>query len=126
MREILTHRNGSALNEALTLLACDDVNDGGAPCEYLVRYARPNIYVPASRILYNHGLRFHTGDPAQGVTGLSNEALLAMVLDRLRGFQTGPYPCPENTHAVQCVEQALRWLRLRSEHRRAREEEPHV
>jgi hypothetical protein len=123
MREIVTHRDGSPLNAALTLLACDEVNAEGAPYEYIYCYPQANIYVPGERMLLNYGLRFQAGDPADGVNGTSTEVLLAIVLDRLQCVQAGPSPCPENGNAVQCVEQALEWLRLASEHRRERKEE---
>ena len=52
-----------------------------------------------------------------GVNGLTNEALLAVVLDRLQGFQTGEHRCRENAMAVTKIEETLHWLRHRSEAR---------
>ncbi len=60
-------------------------------------------------------LRFHTADAA----GLTNEALLAVVCDRLREFQAGEQPCVENEHAVAHVVGALHALKNRTNHRHA-------
>ena len=49
-----------------------------------------------------------------GLNGISHEALLAVVLDRLRGFQEGPYACRENAVAITKVEEALMWLHKRT------------
>lgn len=52
-----------------------------------------------------------------GVNGITQEALLAIVIDRLSGFQTGPYACRENAHARDHCEEALAWLQKRTAER---------
>lgn len=49
-----------------------------------------------------------------GVNGITQEALLAIVIDRLRSFQSGPYPCRENEIALTKIEEALMWLQRRT------------
>lgn len=49
-----------------------------------------------------------------GVNGITDEALIAIVLDRLRGFQTTPYSCRENSLAITKLEEALHWMMHRS------------
>jgi hypothetical protein len=49
-----------------------------------------------------------------GVNGLTQEALLAVVLDRLRGFQKGPFACRENALAITKIEEGLLWLHKRT------------
>ena len=46
-------------------------------------------------------LQFHTGpvDPQQ-LGGVSLEALLAIVIHRLEGFQSGPFKCKDNDDAL--------------------------
>lgn len=56
---------------------------------------------------------------AQGRNGVTEEALLAIVDDRLRSFQAGPYPCAENELALAHVERALEELQNRTARRRA-------
>ena len=55
-----------------------------------------------------------------GVNGVSNEDLLAIVVDRLRGFQSGDYTCDANQHALAHAENALTALFERTKEREAR------
>lgn len=49
-----------------------------------------------------------------GVNGITQEALMAIVIDRLRGFQSGPFSCRENAIALTHCEDALMWLQRRT------------
>ena len=49
-----------------------------------------------------------------GVNGITQEALLAIVIDRLRSFQAGPFSCRENAIALTNCEEALMWLQRRT------------
>lgn len=51
--------------------------------------------------------------------GLTNEALLAIVYDRLTGFQAGRLPCEENARAIGHVSAALHNLKNRTNRRHA-------
>ena len=55
-----------------------------------------------------------------GVNGVSNEALLAIVIDRLEGFQRGQYSCRENALALTKLQEAMHWLHHRTRERMAR------
>lgn len=55
-----------------------------------------------------------------GINGITNEALLAVVIDRLRDFQTGDYPCRENAIALTNIEHGLLWLQKRTTDRTLR------
>ncbi len=55
-----------------------------------------------------------------GVNGVMNEDLLAIVIDRMRGFQSGDYACRDNAIALTKLEEALMWLRNRTNSREAR------
>ena len=55
-----------------------------------------------------------------GVNGLTNEALLAIVEDRLKIFQEGDYKCRENAIALTHIQDALHWLHHRTRARLAR------
>jgi hypothetical protein len=50
----------------------------------------------------------------KGVNGITQEVLLAIVADRLRSFQAGPYACRENALALTKIEEAQHWLRQRT------------
>ena len=55
-----------------------------------------------------------------GVNGVTQEALLAVVIDRLRSFQFGEYSCRENAVALTKLEEGLMWLQKRTRDRLAR------
>lgn len=60
-------------------------------------------------------VRFQHGPIKEvGVNGLTNEVLLAIVIDRLRGFQSGPFSCRENAIALTKVEESLLWMHKRT------------
>lgn len=119
-REITTHKvNG--LNEALTLEVTDEPGQGGANHAYLVSWPQQNPYIPEESVPYHCYIKFQQG-PIQeaGVNGLSNEVLLAIVIDRLEGFQSGAYACDSNARALQSVENALFELHARTLERTTR------
>jgi hypothetical protein len=49
-----------------------------------------------------------------GINGITQEALLAVVIDRLRSFQAGPFSGRENAIALTHCEEALMWLQRRT------------
>lgn len=55
-----------------------------------------------------------------GVNGITQEALLAIVIDRLRGFQAGPFACEDNQKALEHCGEALYHLQARTRARIAR------
>lgn len=55
-----------------------------------------------------------------GVNGCCNEDLLAIVIDRLQGFQSGDFKCRENAIALTHIETALIWLNKRTADRSSR------
>lgn len=55
-----------------------------------------------------------------GVNGVMNEDLIAMVIDRLQSFQDSEYKCRENAIAITKLEEALLWLGKRTADRNRR------
>lgn len=52
--------------------------------------------------------------PEAGVNGLTEGVLLAILADRLRGFQDGPFRCKANACALTHIEEAMHWLQQRT------------
>jgi len=106
---------GNELNEVIEVYVLDDPGPGGANHEYLVRSEEsPTCHLQCL-------VQFQDGPIGEvGVTGLSNEALLAVVEDRLRGFQSGPFACEDNKAAWAGVRSALTALKRRTVERMAR------
>lgn len=110
MREITDHKvNG--LNEALTITVLDEPGPGGASHHYAI-----DLFEPVPGIVpRRYPILFQKGPIKEaGVNGISQEALLAIVIDRLRCFQAGAYACTENQLALENCEAALRRLQDRT------------
>lgn len=116
MRQIHDHKV-DGLNEALVITALDEPNQGGANHRYDITLNPPGRPSQVCTLL-----EFQNGPIATPAdfNGLTNEALLAVTIDRMRGFQAGPYKCRENAIALTHMEEALMWLQKRTRDRLAR------
>lgn len=120
MRELTSHKvNG--LNEALTIEVLDEPGQGNACHVYKIHGPRSvedgtgNLYPDPCCIKFQDGPILEAG-----VNGISNEALLAIVEDRLLGFQSGPFACRENAVALTKLQESMMWLQKRTRDRMAR------
>lgn len=55
-----------------------------------------------------------------GINGISQEALIAVLIDRLEGFQSGQFKCHDNQVALDSLQNARLWLHKRTMDRVAR------
>lgn len=109
----------------LTVMAVDEPGSGGAHHVYAI--SGPDLdknsavrsmsgtefpLANVERVIFQCG-----GVREDGVNGLTNEVLLAIVRDRLECFQAGPFATQENATALQNVNEALRSLHKRTEAR---------
>ena len=80
---------------------------------------------PHGTLVFQHGPRMEAG-----VNGTTIEAVQRALIDRLRGFNDGPFRCRENSLAITHMEEALHWLYARTKARQAQNVEgvnaPHV
>lgn len=147
MREVTTHKvNG--LNESIIIHACDDRGERASlqrllaeiPVEDILDRSSlesrlemveqelrgeggaSHIYslkLPGNR--GTHNLFFQRGAIKEnGVNGITNEALLAIVADRLEGFQSGQFACEANAIALSKIREAIEALHGRTRERLAR------
>ena len=127
-REITTHRvNG--LNEALKIQVLDEPGQGNACHRYHITTTEtpPPVSGGMSSADLEKAMamgqavteiRFQNGPIGEvGVNGISNEALLAIVRDRIEGFQGGPYAHVENGNALADVVSAMECLKRRTTER---------
>lgn len=135
MRKITDHKlNG--LNNALEITVLDEAGQGGANHAYLIKIAdgAPLVAGKANCVLETR-INFQNGPIGEfGVNGISGEALLAVLIDRMRCFQglnplseggqlpvgRAPFACRENAVALTHLEDALMWLQKRTRDRLAR------
>lgn len=119
MRKITEHV-ANPVNDRLQIAVLDKPGAGGASHVYEITATMPDGVSPAPEF-EPVIVRFQNGPIAEAdVNGVTQEALLAIVADRLRSFQAGPYPCQENSYALAHVDKALRALKERTIDRMAR------
>lgn len=105
-REVTTHQTQTGdINDKIRIEVLE-VGRGGEPHRYLFSLGDSEGGVVA----------FQNGCLADGagVNGLTNEALLAIVADRLGEFQKGELACHENGVAEYHIKTALEWLKRRT------------
>lgn len=107
MRQLDEHKVNPA-NDTLTIKVLDEPGAGGANHEYEVSGFDA---MTAVTISFQNGPIAADGN---GVNGLTHEVLLAIVADRLRSFQKGPYSCKANACALTHIEEAQHWLQQRT------------
>jgi len=118
MRTIEDHKVNPA-NDVLQITVMDEPGAGGANHRYDIDGM--DMTTNPSRKFVNDpdptGLTiiFQNGPINEvGVNGVTQEVLLAIVADRLRSFQAGPYACKANACALTHIEEAMHWLQQRT------------
>lgn len=106
-RNIETHNTN---DRQPTLTAKGNIGPGGAEQSYEICYAGPD---GMDRVV---GLDFMSLEH----NGVTNEVLLAVVIDRLEGFQSGNFACIENELALHNCKNALGHLLYRTRQRQRR------
>lgn len=111
--EVTLHHDGHGLNESIVLQhdAPDPVN-GQAPHHYAMTIGGELV----ANIHFQHGPR-NGPDSRPGVT---EAAVLAVLIDRLEHFQAGPFACDENAQQIGHLRAALALTRARADARAAR------
>lgn len=100
------------------VMVLDEPGAGGACHNYKVL---PVIPLDADKKMDFAVIHFQNGGIQEaGVNGCFNEDLLAIVIDRLQGFQSGDFKCRENELAITKIEDALHWLNHRTTERAKR------
>lgn len=111
MRTITDHHDGHGLTESIEITA-DDLGPGGASHHYTLSIGADTV----ATIQFQKGPRnVHGSTP-----GVVESAVLAVVLDRLRCFQAGDYPCHENAMALGYVQGAIDMAKARADARAER------
>lgn len=108
MRQLNDHKVNPA-NDTLLVEVLDEPGQGGACHEYSITTPPPSGV--QMRISFQNGPINADGN---GVNGVTHEALLAILADRLRSFQKGPYSCKANACALTHIEEAQHWLQQRT------------
>lgn len=108
---MLSDHKVNPANDQIEVAVVDEPGPGGACHEY-------EVSLPDGR---STRISFQNGAIAEsGVNGLTHEALISILLDRLRAFQSGPFACRENAIALTKMEEAQMWLHSRTRARMSR------
>jgi len=111
-REITSHKVNPC-NDLITLSVLDEPGAGGANHRYLASFV-------SAGIPHAYGIDFQNGPIGEhGVNGLTQEVLLAIVIDRLEAFQRGPFACKDNEDALSLIKGGLTCLLKRTQRRMA-------
>jgi len=79
-----------------------------------ITYPCPNAPDDPSDILVRHEVQFQHGPIGEnGINGIQNEALLKLLILRLKALNAA-WPCRENSNAITKIEEALHWLEHRT------------
>lgn len=118
MRELTDHKTNE-LNDKLIIAVVDEPGAGGANHKYEI-----SGFDPAPGFDTSSGviaINFQNGTiPENGTNGVTQEVLLAIVIDRLRSFQDGPFANDYNQTALDHCNEALAALKARTTDRVAR------
>lgn len=102
-------------NRYTTVHAGDERTVGNACHEYFISRKGKLEITPAGE--FGH-VKFQEGPILKSKpNGCYMEDLLAIVIDRLEGFQSGDYPCRENALALTKIQEAVHWLNHRTNDR---------
>lgn len=102
--EIKSHQINEC-NKAIQIVALDEPGIGGACNSYRVTHSTASG--PCKGEPSHTYLTFHSGPVVEGINGLTNEVLLAILIHRMEGFQTGKFACPENDNILRHLEEAF-------------------
>lgn len=102
-------------SDTIRIEAADDLGPGGANHKYQIHFFKDKEWQKGPRVDFQCG-----AVPEVGPNGVTNEALLAIMIDHVGMFQKGPYSCRENALALTKMEEALHWFEARTRDRKLR------
>jgi len=112
---------GDSANHQLKIEVLDQPGQGGAHHLYKITglNTKTNVsdpFVALGCAPAEHSTVLFQNGPIKefGVNGITQEALLAILIHRLECFQAGPFRCRENAIALTHLEEALMWLQRRT------------
>lgn len=117
MRELKQHIvPGDSVNHQVKIEVLDQPGAGGACHDYVIKWTSKT-----GATQHNSLISFQNGPIKEaGVNGVTHEALLAIIIDRLEHFQAGPFKSDMNAAALLNCRHALECLQERTIERIAR------
>jgi hypothetical protein len=109
VRKITSHIvPGDPASESSSLWAVDGAGHGGANHAYsVIKYGKRGGEIAT--------VSFQNGPVKEaGVNGITDAQLLAILIDRMKGFQSGPFSSRENALTITKLEEAQLWMQART------------
>lgn len=110
-RVITEHHDGHGLNESI-VMTTDEADKSGAAHAYRASINGAEV----ARVQFQKGPRHEP----ESTPGMTEAAVLSILIDRMRGFQNGPYSCRENAIILTKLEECLHWTKARADARAKR------
>ncbi len=120
-RELFDHKNNRFNRECVKVTTADYRQSDNAHHSYKIEifpYETPKYQTePVVSVVLN----FQNGGLKEvGANGITDQALIAILLDRKRSFNEGQFRCRENSMVITKLEEALHWEEHRSNERARR------
>lgn len=114
MSREVTHHKRLNPTQFVDVFALGDPNRGGGHTSYC-------LVAGGGADAYEVRIAFQDGHPDEvGHNGILDDALIAVVIDRLQGFQAGPFASRETALVITKLQEALQWSAQRVADRRER------
>lgn len=99
---------GDSANHQVDVFVHDEPGHGNACHNYSMSFQNDGTRT-AQDILFQNG-------PIKevGMNGVTHEAMMAILIDRFRGFQSGQYACRENAIVLTHLEESMMWMQART------------
>jgi hypothetical protein len=119
-RLLYDHKGNRFNRECIDVLTADERGTDNAHHAYTINvraFEQPKDAAPTLSVT----LQFQNGSLSEvGGNGITDQALLAIILDRKRSFNDGPFRCRENSMVITKLEEALMWEEKRGNDRARR------
>lgn len=121
-RPLTDHKNNKFNRECVNILTNDHRASDGAHHSYriIVQKEGATANTPTEKV-EEVVINFQNGGLKEvGANGITDQALLAIILDRVRSFNEGPFRCRENSMIITKGEEMMMWMEKRSNDRARR------
>lgn len=121
-RELFDHKGNKFNRECVRVSTADLRASDNAHHKYVIEVIKPAYTSDETEELVEVcEINFQNGGLREvGANGITDQALLAITLDRLRSFNEGQFRCRENSVAITKIEEALMWMEKRGNDRARR------
>ena len=118
-RELFDHKVNRFNRECIDVLTADKRASDNAHHAYIISARAFEMPKDAEPVVSVY-LQFQNGGLNVGANGITDQALIAVILDRLRSFNDGQFRCRENSIIITKLEEALLWMEKRGNDRARR------